>query len=99
MTVLLGTDLEAPVWDELLEQGKLPRNISVLLAPNHGQKQGRISEQVFNHLNPSCVIISDADPDENDNLAHWSKFGRRVITLKEVGCVTIHENGFMETWG
>lgn len=97
MTVLLGTDLEAPVWDELYEQGKLPRNISVLLAPNHGQKQGRIIERVFNHLNPSCVIISDADPDENDNLAHWSQFGRRVITLKEVGCVTINETGFMET--
>lgn len=96
MMVLLGTDLEAPVWDELLEQGKLPRNISVLLAPNHGQKQGRISERVFNHLNPDCVIISDADPDENDNMSHWSQFGRRVITLKEVGCVTIHKNGFME---
>lgn len=95
-TVVIGTDLEAPVWEELHEQGSLPRNISVLLAPNHGQMQGRMSEQVFRHLNPNCVIISDADPDDNDNLDHWSQFGCRVITLKEVGCATIHEDGCVE---
>jgi beta-lactamase superfamily II metal-dependent hydrolase len=93
-TLLFGTDLETDDWEELLNQGLLPQNVSLFQAPNHGQIQGRVSERVFNHLRPAITVISDADPNANDNYHFYAKRGGMVITTKESGTTRfVIENG------
>lgn len=99
---ILGSDLEAPLWDEFLATDKLPNKktpglpepnscVHILQVPNHGQAQGRLSKRVLRRLNPGYAIISDADPDDNDNREYYENngpytgWGRNIISLKEQG--------------
>jgi beta-lactamase superfamily II metal-dependent hydrolase len=83
--ILLGTDLEAPVWRDLFQAGLLPSDIDVFQAPNHGQKHGWVDDDIFEHLAPRYVVISDADPRENDDLEKYGTRGCKVLSLKRTG--------------
>ncbi len=87
--MVFGTDLESSQWRRLYEQGLLPRDIDLLHASNHGQEQGRMDPEVFRHLNPALVLISDADPEDNDTLAHYAALGARTLSLKESGILRL----------
>ncbi len=59
--ILFPGDNEAPSWNELLELDSFRRAIrgtNILVAPHHGRRAG-FSEELFDYITPSLVIISD----------------------------------------
>lgn len=81
-TVVLGADLDGDDWEALAPE--LPSPIDVLQAPNHGGPPGRMERWVLDeHLRPSVVVVTDAQPFVNDHVAWYSSAGRRVVTLQE----------------
>jgi competence protein ComEC len=59
--ILIPGDNESPSWKELLAQPSFAasiKNTDILLAPHHGRDAG-YSAELFQHINPWLVIISD----------------------------------------
>src|SRR5262245_48318230 len=76
--VLIPGDNEAVSWKELLESPHFVaaiRGTDILLAPHHGREAG-FSAELFKHINPWLVIISDgsfSDTSATDRYARQAR--------------------------
>ena len=55
--ILLAGDIEKDVESTLLDGGRLPENIDVLVAPHHGSRTSS-SREFIAHLKPKVIIVS-----------------------------------------
>lgn len=56
-TILLPGDIEKQVEHRLIEEGLLPRDVDVLIAPHHGSKTSS-SKEFLDYVNPKSVVFS-----------------------------------------
>jgi competence protein ComEC len=76
--VLIPGDNEAASWNELLDRpGFIAsiKNTDILLAPHHGRQAGYSSE-LFRHINPRLVIISDGSYSDTSATDRYGKKSR-----------------------
>jgi competence protein ComEC len=100
--VLIPGDNEPPSWDELLKNdGFLSaiKGTDILLAPHHGRKSG-FSSELFEHITPHLVIISDgrfcdtsATSNYSQNARGWKVHHRKGGEDEERKCVTTRKDG------
>jgi competence protein ComEC len=105
--VIIPGDNEAQSWTELLRRADFQeaiRGTDVLLAPHHGRQAG-FSAELFQHIKPSLVVISDGPASETNAADAYSRVvhqhgwpvdsrssgrkSRRVLTTRRDGAVLI----------
>lgn len=92
--VLVPGDNESPSWKELLKQPGFVSSIKgtdILLAPHHGRQAG-FSPELFEHINPRLVIISDGS---HSDTSATDRYGRQTRGWK-VWSRTTGEGGNQE---
>ncbi|HYT89871.1 MAG TPA: MBL fold metallo-hydrolase [Gemmataceae bacterium] len=102
--ILIPGDNESPSWKELLE---LPHFVSaikgtdILLAPHHGREAG-YSVELFKHINPWLVIISDGSFSDTSATDRYSKQAKGLQVQRRTNgarlerkCVTTRNDDYI----
>jgi competence protein ComEC len=102
--ILVPGDNEEASWSELLKNPTFVeaiRGTNVLLAPHHGRAAG-YSAELFRHINPQLIIISDGSASDTsatsrycDRATGWQVFRRSDQTSSIRKCVTTRSDDFI----
>ena len=89
ITVLLGGDATKEAWQDILAYcGEDELNANIFLAPHHGSPDN-IEENVFKHISPQYVIISDHRGHSYDYSYYNNLASEQVYSTKHFGSITI----------
>jgi len=103
--LLIPGDNESASWDVLLEMPEFRSAIKgtdILLAPHHGRNSG-FSENLFEHISPYLVIVSDGCFCDTSATTRYSKKARGWKVQKRNGgtenrkCLTTRKDGVIVT--
>lgn len=87
--ILLGGDATKESWQDILEyHGKDELKANVFLAPHHGSPDN-IEKDVFKHINPQYVIISDHREHSYDYSYYNDLASEQVYSTKYFGNITL----------
>jgi beta-lactamase superfamily II metal-dependent hydrolase len=102
--VLIPGDNESPSWKELLDQPNFVsaiRGTDILLAPHHGREAG-YSADLFRHISPWLVVVSDGSFSDTSATARYSTQARGLRVQRrtdkswvERKCVTTRSDDFI----
>jgi len=89
ISILLGGDATKDAWQDIYEHyGKDKLKADVFLAPHHGSPDN-INEDVFQHIKPKYVIVSDHEGHKYD-YAYYNKLASvRVCSTKHHGNISL----------
>ena len=89
---LLGGDATIESWQEIYEHyGAKKLKAHVFLAPHHGSS-ANINKEVFKHINPEYVVISNHRGHQHDYTYYNSLATKQVYTTKHFGNITLEIN-------
>jgi len=87
--IILGGDATKESWKDILDfHGKNELKADVFLAPHHGSPSN-INEEVFQHINPDYVIVSDDRGHSYDYQYYNSLAKKQVYSTKHFGNITL----------
>ncbi len=87
--ILLGGDATKESWQDILaHHGKNELKTDVFLAPHHGSP-ANIEKDVFAHINPQYVIVSDHKGHSYDYQYYNSLASTQVYSTKHFGNITL----------
>jgi len=87
--ILLGGDATKESWKDILRfHGKGALKADIFLAPHHGSSHN-IEKDVFQHINPAYVIVSDHRGHSYDYAYYNSLASKQVYSTKYFGTITV----------
>ena len=72
ITALWFGDMEKDFLDKIHTNIQWPDHTDVLFAPHHGRNSGKIPENILNKINPSLIIIGEADSEYLNYYKNWA---------------------------
>ena len=72
ITALWFGDMEKNFLDKIYTKIKWPDHTDVLFAPHHGRDSGKIPENILKQINPSLIIIGEADSTYLNYYKNWN---------------------------
>lgn len=89
ISVLLGGDATKESWQDILDHhGAEKLKANVFLAPHHGSP-ANINKEVFKHINPQYVIVSDHKGHTYDYTYYNSLATKQVYSTKHFGNILV----------
>lgn len=101
LKMLIPGDNEPPSWNELLEDQNFVsaiKGVDILMAPHHGRDSG-FSKELFEHISPKLVIVSDGRFCDTSATARYSRKSsgwqvhKRDGRTEERKCLTTRNDG------
>lgn len=95
--ILLGGDATKECWQDILDNfGKDELKADVFLAPHHGSPDN-INEDVFKHIKPDYIIVSDDRGHSYDYQYYNSLAKKQVYSTKHFGNITLEISATSKT--
>ena len=83
ITALWFGDMEKDFLAKIYTEIEWPEHTDVLFAPHHGRDSGKIPENILKQINPSLIIIGEADSTYLNYYQNWN-----TITQNSAGDIT-----------
>lgn len=92
ISILFGGDATVEAWQDIYDHyGAAKLKANVFLAPHHGSP-ANINEDVFAHINPDFVVVSDHRGHKYDYSFYNSLAKKQVYSTKHFGNISITIN-------
>ena len=72
VTALWFGDMETDFLDKIHAEIEWPEHTDILFAPHHGRDSGKIPENILKQINPSLIVIGEADPTYLNYYKNWN---------------------------